>query len=91
MNWLNRAITASTRAWSPPAMRAAAEKDSGAITETPAPRSVKPSTATGRVGAVTTTTSASEATTAPTRRTSTAPYRVTSESPASRITSEATR
>jgi hypothetical protein len=91
LNWLNRAITASTLACSPPAIRAAAEKLSGAITETPAPSSVKPSTATGHVGAVTTTSRASDAATAPVRSTGAAPYRATSESPASRSTRLATR
>ena len=40
---------------SAPAIRAAAEKLSGATTATPAPMTVKPSTATGQVGAKTTT------------------------------------
>ena len=73
------------------AYKTAAEKLSGAITETPAPSRVKPSTATGQVGAVTTTSRAREATTAPERRTGTAPYRATRESPDSRSTRLATR
>ena len=57
MNWLNRPITTSTRACritagtsGPPAIRAAAEKLSGAITATPMPSRVKPTTATCQVG-----------------------------------------
>ena len=76
---------------SPPAIRAAAEKDSGAITAAPAPSRVKPSTATGQVGANTTTASAADETTAPTRSTRTTPCRATSASPANRKTRLARR
>ena len=65
MNWLNRrdhrvdpgAALGRVRL-SPPASRAAAEKLSGATTATPAPRTRKPSTATGQAGANTTIASA---------------------------------
>ena len=98
MNWLNRPITASTRAWrttgsgsSEPAIRAAAEKLSGATTATPPPMIVKPSTATGQTGANTVTTRPPKATTVPTRSTRTAPYRATSVSPESRMVPLASR
>ena len=98
MNWLNRPITTSTRACriaagtsGPPAIRAAAEKLSGAITATPRPSRVKPTTATCQLGEMTITNSDAEATTAPARSTGTGPNRATRPSPASRITSVARR
>ncbi|MDT0202080.1 hypothetical protein Q9R27_08965 [Nocardioides sp. AE5] len=98
MNWLNRAMTTLARARrassvSTPslAIRPAAEKLSGAITAAPRPSRVNPATATGHVGAATTTARAVAETTAAARSTGTGPKRVTSQSPDRRITRVASR